>query len=120
MVPTMSWVLMPGNQGFINHFSLITNMRYSIWLCQCCAVFRYSHHNAGENPEMRTLFYCLSHLLRLHVRVIFVFDRTKRAETKRGKKVKMSPHWLETAFVEMLGLFRFGVHKVNITCSVRL
>jgi hypothetical protein len=50
--------------------------------------------------------------------VIFVFDGMNRAETKRGKKVKKTPHWLEEAFIEMLTLFRFAVHKVTIPISI--
>jgi hypothetical protein len=59
--------------------------------------------------KMRTLFYRLCHLLRLHLHVIFVFDGINRAETKRGKKVKKTPHWLEEAFIEMLTLFGRGL-----------
>jgi len=69
---------------------------------------------------MRTLFYRLCRLLQLHLRVIFVFDGMNRAETKRGKKVKKTPHWLEAAFVEMLRLFGFAIHKVTIPVSITL
>jgi len=37
---------------------------------------------------MRTLFYRLCRLLRVHQLVIFVFDGKQRPEIKRGKKVK--------------------------------
>jgi Holliday junction resolvase YEN1 len=110
-------VLTPGNNICVLPV-LFAYVRYSLWLVQCSAVFRYGHHNAGENPEMRTLFYRLCHLLRLHLHVIFVFDGMNRAETKRGKKVKKTPHWLEEAFIEMLTLFRFDVHKVTIPISI--
>jgi hypothetical protein len=50
--------------------------------------------------------------------VIFVFDGMNRAETKWGKKVKKNPHWLEEAFIEMLTLFGFAVHKVTIRVSI--
>jgi Holliday junction resolvase YEN1 len=91
---------------------IISDITCSIWLVQCCAVFRYAHHNAGENPEMRALFYRLCRLFRLHAVVVFVFDGTQRAEVKRGKKVKKTPHWLEQGFIEMLKLFGFIVHQV--------
>jgi Holliday junction resolvase YEN1 len=81
-------------------------------------VFRHSHHNAGENPEMRTLFYRLCHLLRHHTHAIFVFDGPGRPEIKRGKKVKKTPHWLKRAFVDMLGLFGFAVHEVIMFLQV--
>jgi hypothetical protein len=67
---------------------------------------------------MCTLFYRLCHLLRLHLHVIFVFDGMNHAETKWGKKVKKNPHWLEEAFIEMLTLFGFAVHKVTIRVSI--
>jgi Holliday junction resolvase YEN1 len=86
---------------------------HSIWLVQCGAVFHYSHHNAGENPEMRTLFYRLCRLLRLHILGIFVFDGVDRAELKRGKKVKKTPHWLKEGFLDMLKLFGFVAHTVT-------
>ena len=84
----------------------------SIWLGQCCTVFHYSHHNTGENPEMRTLFYRLCRLFRQNTLVIFVFDGMQRAECKRGKSVKKTPHWLEAAFIEMVELFGFTIHRV--------
>lgn len=62
---------------------------------------------------MRTLFYRLCRLLRLHTRAIFVFDGEGRAEIKRGKKVKKTPHWLRRAFVHMLALFGFTVYEVT-------
>ena len=87
---------------------------------QCSAVFCHSHHNAGENPEMRTLFYRLCHLLRHHTCAIFVFDGEGCPEIKRGKKVKKTPHWLKQAFVDMLGLFGFAVHEVTMFLSTSL
>ena len=76
-------------------------------------MFHYSHHNAGENPELRTLFYRLCRLFRLHALVIFVFDGMQRANIKRGKKAKKTPHWIEGAFIEMVKLFGFTVHRVT-------
>ena len=86
----MYWVLTPGNNICVLLVQF-AHVWYSLWLVQCSAVFRYSHHNARENPEMRTLFYRLCHLLHLHLHVIFVFDGMDRAKTKRGKKVKKNP-----------------------------
>ena len=92
---------------------VLTDVLGSIWLVQCCTVFRYVHHNAGENPEMRTLFYRLCRLLRLHAIVIFVFDGDERPKIKREKNVQKTPHWLEQGFIEMVRLFGFIVHRVD-------
>jgi hypothetical protein len=63
---------------------------------------------------MRTLFYRLCRLFRLHALVIFVFDGVQRADIKRGKIVKKkTPHWLEDGFIEMVKLFGFTIHRVN-------
>jgi hypothetical protein len=105
-------VLMPGIL-FFPTTQIFTDVLHSIWLVTCCSAFRYGHHNAGENPEMRTLFYRLCRLLRVHQLVIFVFDGKQRPEIKRGKKVKKTAHWLEAALIEMVKLFGFFAHEVT-------
>jgi len=67
-------VLMRGEHIFASFMPYFLLTGYSLWLKQCSIPFRYAHHQAGENPELRTLFYRLARLHRLPVAVIVVFD----------------------------------------------
>lgn len=86
----------------------------SIWLNQTQAVFNHRglHAQAGENPELRVLYYRLARLLRLSVTAIFVFDGPKRPARKRGKQVRTKPHWLTEGFKELVAAFGFHSHLV--------
>jgi Holliday junction resolvase YEN1 len=88
----------------------------SLWLHQCQHPFRYAHAQAGENPELRTLFFRLARLLRLCVAVLFVFDGSGRPSLKRGKQVIKQEHWLATPFREMIEAFGFDCHTVCVRC----
>ncbi|PBK81549.1 PIN domain-like protein, partial [Armillaria gallica] len=65
---------------------------------------------AGENPELCTLLFRLSHLLQCALIPVFVFDGQLRPSTKHGKKVSMKACWLEHHFKEMITAFRFYQH----------
>jgi holliday junction resolvase YEN1 len=85
----------------------------SIWLNQCQAVFLRHHSQAGENPELRTLFFRLARLLRVPVTVVFVFDGPIRPSMKRGKSVATKSHWLTSSFQELITAFGFHRHNVS-------
>jgi holliday junction resolvase YEN1 len=95
-----------------NHSNVLTFLSRSLWFCQCQVPFRYAHAQAGENPELRTLFFRLARLLRTCVAAIFVFDGIDRPPMKRGKKVIKKAHWLEDAFKDLIESFGFAHHTV--------
>jgi len=66
----------------------------TLWLEQLIP-YQYAHHQAGENPELRTLFDRLAKLYLLSVAVILVFEGSS---LKHGVQVKHNWHWLEAPF----------------------
>ncbi|EDR16161.1 uncharacterized protein LACBIDRAFT_321397 [Laccaria bicolor S238N-H82] len=83
----------------------------SIWLHQTQAVFHHAcHSQAGENPELRILFYKLKRFLNQPVNVVFVFDSDGRPSMKRGKHVRTKEHWLTKHFQEFAQAYGFTVH----------
>ncbi|KAM6489713.1 PIN domain-like protein [Amanita muscaria] len=85
----------------------------SIWIRRCQGKFsNASHHfNAGENPELRTLFFKLCHLLKTCTLPIFVFDGPSRPSVKRGKAVRHAPSWIEGRFKLLIEAFGFYCHQ---------
>ncbi|KIL57606.1 hypothetical protein M378DRAFT_87657 [Amanita muscaria Koide BX008] len=84
----------------------------SIWIRQSQAVFfKPGHATAGENPELRTLFFKLSQLLSACILAIFIFDGPLRPSVKRGKNVVASPHWLTEDFQRLINAFGFFSHQ---------
>lgn len=69
------------------------------------------HTQAGENPELRTLFFRLAHLLRYPITVIFVFDGPERPDYKRRMVVKKKEHWVIKHFSEIIQDFRYKFHQ---------
>ncbi|KAF7980506.1 hypothetical protein HWV62_38016 [Athelia sp. TMB] len=82
----------------------------SSWFKQSAVPFRHQHHNAGENPELKTIFSKMYHLAQLPIRVIFIYDGDKRPKIKRGTQVKGTPHWLTSYTQTMADLFGFVNH----------
>lgn len=72
-----------------------------------------SHLTAGENPELRTLFYKLARLLDTCVLPIFVFDGPFRPSVKRGRNVVTAEPWLTNGFKELIKAFGFHWHQVS-------
>ncbi|KAK0470115.1 PIN domain-like protein, partial [Desarmillaria tabescens] len=68
------------------------------------------HAQAGENPELCTLLFRLSHLLECALIPVFVFDGQLRPSMKHGKKVSMKARWLEHHFKEIITAFGFYQH----------
>ncbi|KAM6491164.1 PIN domain-like protein, partial [Amanita muscaria] len=84
----------------------------SIWIRQSQAIFfKPAHATAGENPELRTLFFKLSWLLSACILPIFVFDGPLRPSVKRGKNVVATPHWLTEDFQQLINAFGFYSHQ---------
>ncbi|KAM6492885.1 PIN domain-like protein, partial [Amanita muscaria] len=73
--------------------------------------FKPAHATAGENLELRTLFFKLSWLLSACILPIFVFDGPLRPSVKRGKNVIATPHWLTEDFQQLINAFGFYSHQ---------
>ena len=78
-----------------------------------CPVFRHHHAGAGQNPELRTLFYRLAAILAMPAHVVFMFDGPGRPQVKRGKQVRGRSHWLARPFQELIDAFGFQWHEVR-------
>lgn len=62
--------------------------------------------DAGNNPELRLLFFRLCKISRLPILPLFVFDGRMRPKVKRGSKYgKSGSHSLTNGFKEMLECF---------------
>jgi XPG N-terminal domain len=86
----------------------------SIWFTQAQFGFRVGHTQAGENPELRSIFYKLVKFLEVPVTPLFVFDGPARPSTKRGKRVIAKPHWLTEPFKDLLDAFGFPYYTVSV------
>ncbi|KIK80484.1 hypothetical protein PAXRUDRAFT_115651, partial [Paxillus rubicundulus Ve08.2h10] len=82
----------------------------SMWMHEACAVFQHNHAGAGPSPELQMLFYCLAGLHKAACHAHFVFDGKDRPATKRGKRVKIAPHFLARGFQELIVAFGFTWH----------
>ena len=71
------------------------------------------HAQAGENPELRALFYRLCHLLRRPITAVFVFDGPQRATYKRNRLVVTQPIWITQLFQAFIAAFGFHSHMVR-------
>ena len=85
----------------------------SLWLHTVCGAFTHNHAGAGESPEMRTIFYRLVTVSQMLLHAHFVFDGPKRPKLKRGKHVKIAPHFLTQRFQELISAFGFTWHEVG-------
>ena len=87
----------------------------SIWYASCEAVFKDPklRARAGENPELRILFFKLCRYLRSPVTLVFVFDGPQRPHVKRGKKVVHRAHQLTEEAKELITAFGFYYHQVS-------
>lgn len=90
----------------------------SMWLVTSQTIVIYKHAQAGENPELRTLFYRLAYLARLPcLTAVFVFDGPGRPTRKRNKQVIKSEHSLACAFREFIEAFGFAHRMVRRTLA---
>ena len=104
---------MLGTPYLSNYNSMLTS-RHSIWIGQAQAIFNSQElcAQAGENTELRVLYFHLACLLKLPVTAVFVFDGLKRPAVKRGKQVKPKPHWLTRGLKALVAAFGFHSHQV--------
>jgi Holliday junction resolvase YEN1 len=86
----------------------------SIWFTQAQFSFRTGHAQAGENPELRSLFYKLASILKLPITPIFVFDGPARPSVKRGVNVITKPNWLTKPLQELISAFGFQFYTVSM------
>jgi holliday junction resolvase YEN1 len=67
----------------------------------------------GENPELRTIFFRLTRLLKLPFLPLFVFDGPMRPAVKRGKTIDKQPHWMIEDMKRMIDAFGFEWRNVR-------
>ena len=72
----------------------------------------------GENPELRTIFFRLTRLLKLPFLPLFVFDGPMRPDVKRGKLIDKKPHWMVDGMKRMVEAFGFEARTVRTTLSL--
>ena len=89
----------------------------SIWFTQAQFAFRAGHAQAGENPELRAIFYKLAHLLQIPITPLFVFNGAQRLSMKRGVRVVKKPNWLTKPMQELISAFGFEYYTVCILWS---
>ncbi|KAF8155804.1 PIN domain-like protein, partial [Crassisporium funariophilum] len=95
---------------------VVVGVDASTWFYACQAVFTgkgRAHTHAGQNPELRILFFRLAWLSRAAVSAIFIFDGENRPKRKRGKTVRPMPHWLTSAFKEFISGFGFQFYTAT-------
>ncbi|KAN0075204.1 PIN domain-like protein [Tylopilus felleus] len=92
----------------------------STWMHSVCPVFRHHHAGAGQNPELRTLFYRLAAILAMPAHVVFMFDGPGRPQVKRGKQVRGRSHWLARPFQELIDAFGFQWHEAPAEAEAEL
>ncbi|KIP12163.1 hypothetical protein PHLGIDRAFT_21224 [Phlebiopsis gigantea 11061_1 CR5-6] len=73
----------------------------SIWFVHA------TYGQEGENPELRTIFFRLTRLLKLPFLPVFVFDGPMRPDVKRGKTIDKKPHWMVEGMKRMVEAFGF-------------
>ena len=79
----------------------------SIWFVHA------TYGQEGENPELRTIFFRLTRLLKLPFLPIFVFDGPMRPDVKRGKMIDKKPHWMVEGMKRMVEAFGFEWRTVR-------
>jgi XPG N-terminal domain len=94
-------------------------LRNSIWFAQAQFAFRAGHAQAGENPELRVIFFKLAYLLQFPITPLFVFDGPGRPPVKRGVNVVEKPHWLTLPMKELLDGFRFSHYTASKSTCIR-
>jgi hypothetical protein len=92
----------------------------SILIDRADAAFRSAglHTQAGENPELRSLFFKFCQLLRAPVTLVFVFDGPDRPPKKRGHLVVDNELWLIGYVKQLIEAFGFYYHEVHFECIV--
>ena len=95
-----------------------TQSSFSTWFYESQGVFNgrgYSHAQAGENPELKVIFFRLCWLSRTGVSAVVVFDGPNRPKKKRGRSVRSQPHWMTQKFKDLVNAFGFYYHTVLLS-----
>ncbi|TDL24373.1 PIN domain-like protein [Rickenella mellea] len=88
----------------------IVGIDASSWFFQAHHPFRTNHWRAGQNGELRVLYYRLASLASLPVTPLFVFDGAQRPACKRGKKTAGPEHWMADPLRKFIDAFGFDSH----------
>jgi len=100
--------------------TIIVGVDASIWFTQAQFAFRAGHAQAGENPELRAIFYKLAHLLQIPITPLFVFDGAQRPSMKRGVRVVKKPNWLTKPMQELISAFGFEYYTAPAEAEAEL
>lgn len=101
--------------------TIILGIDASIWMKKSQAKFYHPQHaQAGENPELRVLFYRLCYLLRHPITPIFIFDGPAWPAIKHNTNVIAQAHWLTQWFQEFISVFGFHSHMVPGEAEAKL
>ncbi|KAF8222062.1 PIN domain-like protein [Tricholoma matsutake] len=91
--------------------TMVVGIDASIWMKRALAQFHHPQHaQAGENPELCTLFYQLCHLLRHTIMAVFVSDGPQWATYKHNQLVITQPIWITQLFQAFIATFGFHSH----------
>ena len=80
--------------------------------------YKPTHLQAGQNPELKTLFFKLAQMLNSCAVPIFVFDGPDQPLVKRDHEVRVMPPWLKMDFERLIDAFGFFSHQVREFFSV--
>jgi len=82
--------------------------------------FHTAYGREGENPELRTLFFCYVKLMSVPFLPLFIFDGPKCPKVKCGKRISREKHWLVDGMKGIIEGFGFEWRMVhsNISLSV--
>ncbi|EDR05078.1 uncharacterized protein LACBIDRAFT_303869 [Laccaria bicolor S238N-H82] len=102
--------------------TLMIGVDASIWLNQTQSIFHVPgmHYQAGENPELRTLFYRLARFRKLPIHLVFVFDGEHRPSIKRGVNVCTKAHALTSSFQEFIEQYGYSFHTAPAEAEAEL
>ncbi|TCD62246.1 hypothetical protein EIP91_007142 [Steccherinum ochraceum] len=76
----------------------------SIWF------YHAAYGREGENPELRTLFFRCTRLMKMPFLPLFVFDGDERPGEKRGKRISGKDHWMVQGMQSIIQAFGFEWH----------
>lgn len=102
--------------------TLLIGVDASIWLNQTQSIFHVPgmHYQAGENPELRSLFYRLARFRKLPIHLVFVFDGEHRPSIKRGVNVCTKAHALTSSFQELIEQYGYSFHTAPAEAEAEL
>ena len=100
--------------GFAQHETEHPTRGFRIGIDASIWFVHSNYGKEGENPELRTIFFRLTRLLKLPFLPLFVFDGPMRPAMKRGKMIDTKPHWMIEDMKRMIRAFGFEWRNVRI------